>query len=75
MEQRKKEMGKKSRACLPKGINKMKKKTKKKNEMTNYPNYIRNQEIEKTHKRMVNTDIIINDVKKKRKRKMKIVIR
>ena len=37
----------------------MKKKTKKKNEMTNYPNYIRNQQIFWIQKRMVNTDIII----------------
>ena len=44
MEQRAKEMGKKSQAGVYRSyINKMKKKTKKKNEMTNYPNYIRNQ--------------------------------
>ena len=44
MEQRAKEMGKKSQAGVYRAyINKMKKKTKKKNEMTNYPNYIRNQ--------------------------------
>ena len=43
MEQRAKEMGKKSQAAVYRAfINKMKKKTKKKNEMLNYPNYIKN---------------------------------
>jgi len=43
MEQRAREMGKTSQAAVYRAyINKMKKKTKKKNEMLNYPNYIKN---------------------------------
>ena len=43
MEQRAKEMGKKSAAGVyRKFINQMKEKTKKKNEMLNYPNYLKN---------------------------------
>ena len=44
MEQRAREMGKTAQAAVYRSyINSMKKKTKKKNEMLNYPNYIRNQ--------------------------------
>ena len=43
MEQRAKEMGKSSQAAVYRSfINKMKEKTKKKNEMLNYPNYLKN---------------------------------
>ena len=43
MEQRAREMGKTAQAAVYRSyINSMKKKTKKKNEMLNYPNYIRN---------------------------------
>ena len=43
MEQRAREMGKTAQTAVYRSyINSMKKKTKKKNEMLNYPNYIRN---------------------------------
>ena len=63
-------MGKKSQAGVYRAyINKMKKKTKKKNEMTNYPNYIRNQAPVPAIQKDGEHRYYNPDVKKKKKKK------
>ena len=70
MEQRAREMGKTSQAAVyRKYINQMKKITKKKNEMLNKPNYLRNQSPTPANQKDGEHQYYNPDVKKKKKKK------